>query len=75
MCGLAGFINRAQQMNDESLRTITVRMTDTIAHRGPDDQGVWTDTETGITPGTPPSFHLICQPKGISRCTARAVRS
>jgi asparagine synthase (glutamine-hydrolysing) len=46
MCGLAGFVwtrNRPDEM-----REIASRMADTIAHRGPDDSGVWVDSDAGI---------------------------
>ncbi len=41
MCGIAGFVNTspASSGNAGTLR----RMTDAIAHRGPDDTGVWHD--------------------------------
>jgi asparagine synthase (glutamine-hydrolysing) len=43
MCGIAGLIS-AQPIAPETVR----RMTDPIAHRGPDDQGVWIDGEAGV---------------------------
>ena len=43
MCGIAGLIS-AQPIVPETVR----RMTDPIAHRGPDDQGVWIDQEAGV---------------------------
>ena len=46
MCGIAGLISaRAVDL------TIVERMTDAIAHRGPDDQGAWIDREAGIALG------------------------
>ncbi len=41
MCGIAGFIGRG---SDADLR----RMTETLAHRGPDDAGFWADPARGI---------------------------
>ncbi len=43
MCGIAGIVSR-RQVEPETLR----RMASTIAHRGPDDQGVWIDEECGV---------------------------
>lgn len=41
MCGLAGFVQSG--LAPEEARTIAKRMTDRIAHRGPDGQGVWVE--------------------------------
>lgn len=41
MCGIAGFVN-FHQHTQSSLQVIE-RMCEVIHHRGPDDQGVWTD--------------------------------
>jgi asparagine synthase (glutamine-hydrolysing) len=43
MCGIAGLISPTA-IAPETVR----RMTDPIAHRGPDDQGVWIDQEAGV---------------------------
>jgi asparagine synthase (glutamine-hydrolysing) len=43
MCGIAGLLTGGRA--DPAL---VRRMTDPIAHRGPDDQGVWTDAEGGV---------------------------
>jgi asparagine synthase (glutamine-hydrolysing) len=43
MCGIAGLLS-PQKIAPETVR----RMTDPIAHRGPDDQGVWVDQEAGV---------------------------
>ncbi len=42
MCGICG-ICQALPDDPESLRLATTRMTAALAHRGPDDEGVWTD--------------------------------
>jgi asparagine synthase (glutamine-hydrolysing) len=47
MCGIAGF----QQVAAQSIERLTAlgrEMADAIAHRGPDDQGVWVDEQTGV---------------------------
>jgi len=48
MCGLAGFFSQSSgEWNDETVQ----RMTVTLAHRGPDDGGVWIDRVAGIALG------------------------
>ena len=48
MCGLTGGWSR-QRFRD--LQDFLPRMTDAIAHRGPDDDGHWTDAQAGIALG------------------------
>src|SRR6185436_2567638 len=43
MCGLAGLYS-ARRVDPELLQ----RMTDVIAHRGPDESGVWIDAEADV---------------------------
>ena len=44
MCGIAGFLLRNRQAQPEAVRA----MTDVIRHRGPDDEGIYTDGRCGI---------------------------
>lgn len=46
MCGITGYLcsNRLTEQDEEILR----RMTRTLSHRGPDDEGLWTDPRAGI---------------------------
>jgi asparagine synthase (glutamine-hydrolysing) len=46
MCGIAGFYDYQGQFGPDRIREIANAMNETIAHRGPDDSGVWVD-ETG----------------------------
>lgn len=46
MCGIAGLLGP-----DAATPGLVGRMTDVIAHRGPDDKGVWVDAEAGIALG------------------------
>lgn len=46
MCGFAGFFTR-QQLNLPA-EVILNNMTDAIAHRGPDDAGLWWQADSGI---------------------------
>ena len=45
MCGIAGWFSLA---GGPDLGPIAQRMADTIAHRGPDDHGVWSDEAAGL---------------------------
>ena len=45
MCGIAGFLGVAPQLD---FPAVAMRMADTLRHRGPDDGGVWADAEAGI---------------------------
>lgn len=47
MCGIAGYANSREM----SVAEIVQRMTDAMPHRGPDDQGVWTDSGAGLALG------------------------
>jgi len=51
MCGIAGFLLRDQGLSEERLKTVASGMTKTIAHRGPDDFGVWTEARAGVALG------------------------
>lgn len=52
MCGITGFMDpSARRMNGEELIPTVTRMAEAICHRGPDDQGVWTDAEAGLALG------------------------
>ncbi|MGQ0743214.1 MAG: asparagine synthase (glutamine-hydrolyzing) [Acidimicrobiales bacterium] len=50
MCGIAGLLVRPGPRDEELTAQIT-RMTATLSHRGPDDQGVWVAAEQGIALG------------------------
>lgn len=43
MCGIAGLLNFNNKLKAESLTPTLKQMGDAIAHRGPDDEGFWTD--------------------------------
>lgn len=50
MCGIAGFV-AAGPRSPETIATIALRMTNCLAHRGPDDQGLWTDPSIPLALG------------------------
>jgi asparagine synthase (glutamine-hydrolysing) len=47
MCGLTGYLGNPSRGGDVH-ESVLRRMSDRLAHRGPDDAGVWFDAETGI---------------------------
>ncbi len=51
MCGLAGFWSPSATSTVDQLIDTAGRMSDAIAHRGPDDRGVWADAPAGIAMG------------------------
>jgi asparagine synthase (glutamine-hydrolysing) len=51
MCGLTGIFDVHRTQPPEALEAATLRMTSTLHHRGPDDQGVWVDAAAGIALG------------------------
>ena len=48
MCGIAGFLNGSKGPLASEWPAILARMGMSIAHRGPDDSGIWTDTNDGV---------------------------
>ena len=51
MCGLAGFMHLPGALASDQAGHLLQEMTTTIAHRGPDSDGHWTDTDAGIALG------------------------
>ena len=60
MCGLAGFIG-ASSLSPEHLARRGEVLAETLAHRGPDDHGVWVDVDTGVVLAHRRSF-----PRGVA---------
>lgn len=48
MCGLVGFFQPTKVLVEEESCALAILMGNRIAHRGPDDSGVWCDVEAGI---------------------------
>jgi asparagine synthase (glutamine-hydrolysing) len=48
VCGIAGFIDTTLGMGTDELRAGAARMGRGLAHRGPDDEGVWIDGVAGV---------------------------
>jgi asparagine synthase (glutamine-hydrolysing) len=51
MCGITGFLEKSQNMDQSSFQAKIACMMDPIRHRGPDDSGQWMDAESGIALG------------------------
>lgn len=48
MCGIAGLFSPSASINAERLQVSLEGMTKTLAHRGPDAEGLWSDPAHGI---------------------------
>ncbi|MGH8030978.1 MAG: asparagine synthase (glutamine-hydrolyzing) [Luteimonas sp.] len=48
MCGLAGILLASAVQHGDTLVANALAMGDALAHRGPDDSGVWSDVQTGV---------------------------
>ncbi len=51
MCGFAGIFDRPRRLAPDERAARVERMATTLAHRGPDDAGVWQDDDAGIALG------------------------
>src|SRR3984957_1987367 len=51
MCGIAGFLDTSRSSSSEQLTLIARRMATSLRHRGPEDEGIWVDPNTGIAFG------------------------
>ncbi len=51
MCGIAGLLGAPGTARDEDLRAAVNAMRDSLAHRGPDSTGTWTDAQDGVALG------------------------
>jgi len=43
MCGIAGLLDLSGRFDRQTMSDLAKRMADSLAHRGPDDAGVWVD--------------------------------
>jgi len=51
VCGVTGFLDRRAGLRTDTMAEVIGRMTDTLSHRGPDDDGTWLDAESGVAFG------------------------
>ncbi|MEW6682142.1 MAG: asparagine synthase (glutamine-hydrolyzing) [Nitrospirota bacterium] len=63
MCGLAGMLG-LKALDKPNVSSVTRQMIGQLHHRGPDDQGVWCDTDAGIALGHRRLSILDLSPEG-----------
>jgi asparagine synthase (glutamine-hydrolysing) len=51
VCGIAGILDPTGSLRGEQLADAVARMTGALRHRGPDDEGLWSDPAAGIALG------------------------
>ncbi len=51
MCGICGFLGEPASRPAAALDAVVRRMADSLAHRGPDGEGVWVDEAAGVALG------------------------
>ena len=51
MCGICGFVDLSNRYDQLKRQRIISEMTNTLIHRGPDDEGYWHDKEKGVSLG------------------------
>lgn len=51
MCGICGILSSDHPVNPDLLRSLALKMTNTLIHRGPDDGHVWIDATAGSALG------------------------
>jgi asparagine synthase (glutamine-hydrolysing) len=51
VCGICGFVEPSSRWRPDAITGIIRAMADSLAHRGPDGDGVWIDEEAGIAFG------------------------
>lgn len=51
MCGITGFLDPLRRRGAQEMQALATAMAGAMAHRGPDDDGVWADAEAGLALG------------------------
>ncbi len=64
MCGIAGLFDPSRSTGPEELGRQVAAMTATLVHRGPDAEGVWSDSERGLCLRPPPAGRGRARPGG-----------
>lgn len=64
MCGIAGIFDRTANSPEVTLRDGATRMARILAHRGPDSEGVWTDSASGVALAHRRLAIIDCTPAG-----------
>ncbi|MDH4099966.1 MAG: asparagine synthase (glutamine-hydrolyzing) [Nitrospirota bacterium] len=72
MCGIAGSLQFSSNSNNYELQATTLKMSDMLVHRGPDDSGIWVDDTVGVALGHRRLSILDLSPEGhqpmVSAC-------
>lgn len=74
MCGIAGLIHLARGLGQQELEARVVGMTNAIAHRGPDADGVWVDAACGLALGHRRLSIVDLSPAGAQPMISRSGR-
>jgi asparagine synthase (glutamine-hydrolysing) len=64
VCGIAGFLDPGNTRGPESMRRHVIDMTNSLAHRGPDDEGAWVDPIAGVALGNRRLAIIDLSPEG-----------
>jgi len=74
MCGIAGLIDTSRSHSAADLRAAAARMAASLAHRGPDAEGVWVDAPAGVALGHRRLAVLDLSPAGSQPMESRCGR-
>ena len=74
MCGFTGFLTSAGCVDRSEGQNVLRRMADSIAHRGPDSDGYWSDPEAGVALAHRRLAILDLSPAGAQPMTSRSGR-
>jgi len=70
MCGITGILTQSTTPLAQELERLAIRMRDVMRHRGPDDQGVWCDQNSGIALAHRRLAIIDCSPAGHQPMTS-----
>lgn len=70
MCGIVGYLDDGRRHAPLAARAILRRMSTCLAHRGPDDEGCWTDDDVGLALGHRRLSILDLSPEGHQPMTS-----
>ncbi len=74
MCGIAGIYDLSRTLAVDYLEHHTEAMADSLRHRGPDDDGVWIDADSGIGLGHRRLAVIAPTPEGRQPATSACAR-
>ena len=64
VCGIAGFLDPGTNRGPELMHRHVIGMTNSLAHRGPDDEGAWVDPIAGVALGNRRLAIIDLSPEG-----------